>query len=151
MNWLVEDKDNPRLALLDEVMEGVTSKVAIVYSHSAVGSQLAVPLPGCGASARRHAPGQRSTTEKDRFNMDPQCRVILLQADASKYGHTLLGEQTNPADRCSTMIFYQNSYSLDTRTQIEDRIHRIGQNDGCLVCRFRRLQHGPPHGRCAAA
>ena len=34
------------------------------------------------------------------------------------------------------MIFYQNSYSLDTRTQIEDRIHRIGQNDGCLYIDF---------------
>ena len=58
VNWLVEDKDNPRLALLDEVLEGVTSKVAIVYSHRAVGSQLAVPLPGRRAPARRHAAGR---------------------------------------------------------------------------------------------
>jgi hypothetical protein len=25
------------------------------------------------------------------------------------------------------MIFFENSYSLDTRTQVEDRIHRRGQ------------------------
>jgi hypothetical protein len=30
-------------------------------------------------------------------------------------------------DHCSTMIFFENSYSLDTRTQVEDRIHRRGQ------------------------
>lgn len=32
----------------------------------------------------------------------------------------------------SNMIYYSNSYSLDTRLQSEDRIHRIGQDRGCL-------------------
>ena len=27
--------------------------------------------------------------QKARFNEDPSCRVILLQCDAVKYGHTL--------------------------------------------------------------
>ena len=30
-------------------------------------------------------------------------------------------------DKCRTMIFFENSYSADTRDQIEDRIHRRGQ------------------------
>jgi hypothetical protein len=30
------------------------------------------------------------------------------------------------------MIFYQNDYSLDSRYQIEDRIHRIGQKGAAL-------------------
>ena len=67
-----------------------------------------------------------TSEQKARFNEDPHCRVILLQCDASKYGHTLLGGATE-ADKCRTMIFYENSYSADTRDQIEDRIHRRGQ------------------------
>jgi SNF2 family DNA or RNA helicase len=69
---------------------------------------------------------------KHRFNNDPDCRLILLQATAGKYGHTLIGgEPVN--DRCSTTIFFENSYSLDTRSQIEDRNHRWGQlNDSVL-------------------
>jgi SNF2 family DNA or RNA helicase len=64
--------------------------------------------------------------QKARFNEDPACRIILLQCDAAKYGHTLLGGPGED-DRCRTMIFFENSYSADTRDQIEDRIHRRGQ------------------------
>src|SRR5690606_32461854 len=68
--------------------------------------------------------------EKDRFNNDPKCRIMFLQTRASKYGHTLLGDAAN---RCSTMIFFENTYSLDDRSQIEDRNHRWGQDaDHCL-------------------
>ena len=30
--------------------------------------------------------------------------------------------------RASTMVYYSNNYSLETRLQSQDRIHRIGQN-----------------------
>jgi SNF2 family DNA or RNA helicase len=63
--------------------------------------------------------------QKDRFNEDPGCRIILLQCDASKYGHTLCLQPEE--HKCRTMIFFENSYSADTRDQIEDRIHRRGQ------------------------
>jgi len=55
---------------------------------------------------------------------------MLLQADAGKYGHTLVG---TPEDPCGTMLFFENTYSLDTRSQIEDRIHRMGTvAESCL-------------------
>ena len=31
------------------------------------------------------------------------------------------------------MIFFENSYSADTRDQIEDRIHRRGQTGECVL------------------
>ena len=55
---------------------------------------------------------------------------VLIQAlaqYAAKYGHTLLSAGGRDEDRCRTMIFFENSYSADTRDQIEDRIHRRGQ------------------------
>jgi hypothetical protein len=70
--------------------------------------------------------------QKQRFNEDSSCRVILLQTRASKYGHTLLGEQTIDINACSTMAFFENTYSLDDRSQIEDRIHRHGQAQGTV-------------------
>jgi hypothetical protein len=65
-----------------------------------------------------------TSEQKSRFNTDSQCRIILLQCDAAKYGHTLTGSDL--AGHCNTMIFFENSYSADTRDQIEDRIHRRG-------------------------
>jgi hypothetical protein len=69
--------------------------------------------------------------QKDKFNNTKSCRVILAQTRASKYGHTLLGG-TADLDKCNTMVFAENSYSLDDRSQIEDRIHRHGQTNACL-------------------
>ena len=33
--------------------------------------------------------------------------------------------------KASTMVYYSNNYSLETRLQSQDRIHRIGQNHKC--------------------
>jgi SNF2 family DNA or RNA helicase len=33
--------------------------------------------------------------------------------------------------KASTMVYYSNNYSLETRLQSQDRIHRIGQNNKC--------------------
>ena len=56
--------------------------------------------------------------EKKKFNEDPSCRGILLQIQAGKYGHTLTGVE---GDRCTWMLFYESTYSLDDRAQIEMR------------------------------
>jgi SNF2 family DNA or RNA helicase len=61
--------------------------------------------------------------QKKAFN-EGDADVIVCQSSAAKYGHTLLGTADRP---CSTTIFYENSFSLDDRIQIEDRNHRIGQ------------------------
>jgi hypothetical protein len=70
--------------------------------------------------------------QKNAFQADPSCRVILLQAAAGKYGHTLLGGSDRD-DHCSTTIFFENSYSLDTRSQLEDRSHRHGQTANSVL------------------
>ena len=74
---------------------------------------------------------------------------MLLQAEAGKYGHTLVG---TPDDPCATMIFFENSYSLDTRSQLEDRIHRMGAvAESCLYRRPVRLRHRRAHRARAPA
>lgn len=132
VQWLVTDKENPRLMLLRRVLEEeVQGKVAIGYAHKAVGVQLKRNFPTAAYIQGGMKPAEVEH-QKDLFNKDASCKIILLQVDASKYGHTIVGQQDDPTLACSTMLFYQNSYSLDTRSQLEDRIHRIGQKYDCL-------------------
>ena len=125
---LVDAFENPRVNLLKSILdEEVSGKTVVVYRHRAI-------LPVLIRALTEYDPawikgGMKPVEieeQKSRFNDDPHCRVILAQCDASKYGHTLLAGPAEE-DRCRTMIFFENSYSADTRDQIEDRIHRRGQ------------------------
>ena len=137
---LCDDKDNPRLKALLDVLDETSGKVAICYHHRFVGQQLYDTLSERGLMPVQITGGLKPHEIEDvktRFETDPSCRVILLQIQAGKYGHTLLGDQGRPIDACSTMIFYQNNFSFDDRSQIEDRIHRIGQKQqSCLYVDF---------------
>lgn len=64
--------------------------------------------------------------EKQRFNNDPNCRVMIGQSQAIKYGHTLMGTRDDP---CLSMVFFENNYSLDNRSQTEERPQGEGQLD----------------------
>ena len=125
---LVKPADNPRLILLKQILDEETEgKVCIVYRHRPVARLLfdsLIDLKPAYISGKMAPDAVES--QKKLFNEDPACRIILLQAEASKYGHTLLGGP-GADDKCRTMVFFENSYSADTRDQIEDRIHRRGQ------------------------
>jgi hypothetical protein len=128
---LVEAEHNPRLTLLQELLEEeVSGKAVIVYRHRYAG-QILRDQRGINPTAwiRGGMTPTEIAYEKELFDT-PNCRIMLLQADAGKYGHTLVG---TPDDPCGTMIFFENTYSLDTRSQIEDRIHRMGAiAESCL-------------------
>lgn len=134
MHKLVPDEKNPRLALLLEILEEASGKVCIAYRHRPVFEMLlAALLPHYGvACITGNMSPEEITEQKRKFNEDPECRVILLQMQSARYGHTLLADQTSDVDHCSTMVMFENSYSLDDRSQIEDRIHRIGQTKSAL-------------------
>ena len=126
---LVDPSENPRLNLLLNILEDeVQGKAVVVYRHRAI-------LPVLIRALAEYDPAwikggmkpDEVEEQKTRFNDDSNCRVILAQCDAAKYGHTLLSSGGKDEDRCRTMIFFENSYSADTRDQIEDRIHRRGQ------------------------
>lgn len=131
---LVPIDRNPRiLTLLDILDQEVIGKVIIVYVHRHSAELL-------GKILERHNPafirGNMDATEiekqKHRFANDHRCRHILVQAIAGKYGHTLLGG-IEAEHHCSTTIFFENSYSLDTRSQLEDRSHRRGQKADSVI------------------
>jgi hypothetical protein len=136
-HMLVPNSKNPRLNLLQNVIEDeITGKVCVAFTHKPSYTMLMERLSGYNpAYIRGGMSGNEIDAQKDKFNNDPKCRVMLLQIRASKYGHTLLGGAG--LDRCSTMVFFENTYSLDDRSQIEDRIHRHGQDaDSVLYVDF---------------
>ena len=124
---LVDPRSNPRLLALLETLESVEGKAIVIYRHRYTFEILSTALAAWNLA---YIKGQMKPDEvgaqKDRFNNDPACRLLLGQSESTKYGHTLLAGEL-ASDHCSTMIFFENSYSLDTRTQVEDRIHRRGQ------------------------
>ena len=125
---LVPPSENPRINLLLQLLEEeVAGKVCVVYRHRAILTILDKALADWNPAWIKGGMTPEETTEqKALFNENRLHRVILLQCDASKYGHTLLGGP-GPDDLCRTMIFFENSYSMDTRDQIESCIHRRGQ------------------------
>ena len=126
---LVTPGENPRLNLLKELLaEEIEGKVCVVYRHRPVLDMLVKALSeyDCAWIKGGMKP-EEVEDQKRRFNNDPHCRVILLQAEASRYGHTLLSAGGKEEDKCRAMVFFENSYSADTRDQLEDRIHRRGQ------------------------
>jgi SNF2 family DNA or RNA helicase len=62
--------------------------------------------------------------QKRLFNEDDSCREMVMKVQL-KYGHTLLGSKEQ---RCSTTVYFENMWSLNTRAQSEDRNHRHGQD-----------------------
>ena len=71
--------------------------------------------------------------EKARFNNDRGCRVIIGQEQSLRYGHTLMG---NPEDPCYTTLFYENDYSLNNRSQCEERNQGVGQEQPITIVDF---------------
>lgn len=126
--WLVDDDHNPRLKALDEFIETeLVGKIIVVANHRPVVDQLLRHYVEMKPAVIR---GGMSTAEienqKRIFNTGDDCRIIII-TKAGKYGHTLLGNQAVREHACSTMAFYENTYSLDDRSQLEDRSHRHGQ------------------------
>lgn len=62
---------------------------------------------------------------KHKFNNYDEFVPIVCQMQTGRYGHTLLGTDNR---RCATTFFYENSFDLNDRIQIEDRNHRHGQD-----------------------
>lgn len=124
---LVDPSDNPRIGLMKQILEEeVSGKTVIVYRHRAMLPVLIKALVDYDpAWIKGGMKPDEVEEQKGRFNNEPSCRILLAQAEASKYGHTLCLQPDD--DKCRTMIFFENSYSADTRDQIEDRIHRRGQ------------------------
>lgn len=117
--------DNNRIAALMQIAE--TTKPLVVFCAYRHNVQSV-----CDALAKEYGrhqvvafSGNESSTQRNKavkHFQNGQANFFVGTSAAAK-GLTL--------HRASTMVYYSNNYSLETRLQSQDRIHRIGQNNKC--------------------
>lgn len=120
---IVEPGKVPKMSRVLAQMEETSDKVLVLYHYNQSGDDLSEALAEYNPAFIRSkgwmkANGHDVLEEKDKFNNDPSCRVCIASIEAVKYGNTLVG---NEGDRCTVKIFYENTYSLDSRSQVEMR------------------------------
>jgi SNF2 family DNA or RNA helicase len=124
---LVLPKDNPKLNLIAEVLDEIPGKVIVFAVFRRTLELMKQRWPDCP-----FIEGGMKQEDVDKavvqFNTS-NCKAIYCQVQSSKYGLTLLGHKDMP---CSTIVYAENSYSLDARLQSEDRAHRVGQTRSVL-------------------
>jgi hypothetical protein len=128
--------DNPKIQAVLEVVRSGLDKAIIVYFYQESGNALFEICRQAGLDPARIAGGMTPAAvraEKDRFNNDPACRVLIGQQVATARGHTLVG---SAGDRCSRILFYENHFGLYWREQIKDRNHRGDQDQTCWLYDF---------------
>jgi hypothetical protein len=123
---IVEPHFNPRLKeVYNIIKEEVENKVIVFYkfqqSYDWLEDTLAEFNPATIKGGMR---GEAVEAQKRLFNTDPNCKVLIAQIEVAKMGHTLPGTDEMP---CDTIIFYENNYSLITRSECEARPEKMGR------------------------
>jgi len=120
----------PKFVELKDRLDNYIRNKCIIIAHfnSTINALVEVLQPYNPAvirgSVHMKKDGRQVDEEKRRFNEDSDCRVLIGQSQAIKYGHTLRGSQDDP---CLDTIYFENSYSLDDRAQSEQRNQGEGQ------------------------
>jgi len=129
------DGGSPKMKEIEDLLEQTTSKVLIPCTFKRSIDMLLERLKDYNPTFIRGGMTSEAIEEqKDKFNNYKEHRVCIVQMDSAKYGHTLIGSEK--AGWCHVAAFYENTFSLDTRSQTEDRIHRIGQKNTCQYIDF---------------
>ena len=123
---LVQFEKTPKFNdLLDRLENYINGKTIVLAHYSHTIDCLLSALEGLSPAVIRGGMSVEATeAEKWSFNEDPNCRVLVAQAQAAKYGHRLMGSADDP---CLSMCFFENTYSLDARSQCEERPQGAGQ------------------------
>lgn len=122
---------NPALNLARNVLKETRGKLIVFTTHVHPIDQLAVALAEAHpAILRGGMVAGEIDKERDRFNYDSACGAIIGIEQVMAHGHTLLGQKG--AQRCSTTLFYENSFKAEMRMHAEDRNHRFGQDRAVL-------------------
>jgi hypothetical protein len=109
--------------------------VAAHYTHSIdmLKEALAKYNPAIIQGKVKGGKGYDVDAEKAKFNGDESCRVVIGQIQATKYGHTLVGSKRSP---CVFTLMFENTFSLDDRSQIEERNQGVDQMGPTSVVDF---------------
>ena len=119
VNEIVSIDKNPRVNAVLQLMEEQIVGKLIVFAHFKHSINMLLKALSDYNPAVIRGGAEDVVAEKRKFNEDESCRVIVCQIDASKYGHTLVGSEISP---CLNSVYFENTYSLDARSQTEERM-----------------------------
>ena len=114
--------DNNRIAALQQIAE-TTRPLVVFCAYKFNVKQIKLALEDKYSIVTYT--GNDNTTQKNnavQMFQDGKADIFIGTSAAAK-GLTL--------HRANTMVYFSNNYSLETRLQSQDRIHRIGQNNKC--------------------
>lgn len=126
------DKNPKALAALD-LMESASTKMIVVYFYREIGFQLFDFFKSKKlnpAYIRGNMKPDELLAQKEKFNDDPECRIMTAQISSASMAHTLVGGEGD--DRCHRMLFHDVTFNLKDWLQMRDRIHRGKQDRNCL-------------------
>ena len=120
--------DNPRLLMLQDVVSGIDSKIIIFCKYTQEINDIVKILNdeyGEGSAI----PFNGSVTQKDRQHninkFEGSARFFVANKVTAGYGLNL--------QYCHYVIYYSNDWDYATRSQSEDRVHRIGQENNVQI------------------
>jgi len=117
--------DNNRIAALLQIAETTRPLVvfcAYKFNITAIEEALKNKFPQSKIVKFTGADSNKARNEGVKDFQDGKADFFLATSAAAK-GLTL--------HHAHTMVYFSNNYSLETRLQSQDRIHRIGQNNKC--------------------
>jgi len=136
-NRITELKSRPKLdALIDEVESIVDANESVVIWCRFLKSidMISAALTSRGISNVTMSgvdKGKQTRYKKWKsFQTEEKLSAFMGQVESGGFGIELFKLDSNEL-KSQHMIFYENTWSLDTRMQAMDRIHRIGQKSLC--------------------
>jgi SNF2 family DNA or RNA helicase len=126
---MAQGKIEPAIEWVESFMDSTDGEKLIVFAyHRSVQQALVAAFPDCArifASADMQKLKLDVEAEKQRFQEDPNCRLIICSMMAAGFGHTLTA--------ASNLLNVELDYTPGVMQQCEDRLHRPGQQYPCTI------------------
>lgn len=125
---MIEFESNPKLALLEELIDSLPNerKAVVFHEFTFSGQKIVETLKRMKIKhGWLHGGTKDWTSMKQKFDNDPDYRVMVINSRKGAYGLNL---QTS-----NYCFFYENTTSIIDREQCEKRIHRQGQQHKCFI------------------
>ena len=116
---------NPKVSEVKRMLEEeITGKLLVITNFRHSTDILMRALKEFSPTYIQGGMSPEAITEQKRLFNETDSSVMIGQAKATKYGHKLMG---NAKDPCLTTVYFENTYSLDDRSQTEERNQGEGQ------------------------
>ena len=118
--------DNPRIQILLEIIKGINQKCIIFAKSTEEIKDIVKVINENGKKAISYYGELNLKKRQDNINkFSEDVQFLVANKVCAGYGLNL--------QFCSYVIFYSNDFDFGTRSQAEDRVHRIGQENNVHI------------------